>query len=269
MEKRVEDFFRQYRDDMPKGNFHRVISLGGSTELGWEKISAMIPNFPKGWYELARLPVKDRIEFTRDFWLESLPYKHGFSEFIQDFFSQVDDIRVFLTQKLTDSPFEAFFVYSMSGNSSFYRGALPASEEDLQTVQKLYPDLILPSDYTAFLRIHNGFWKTTDSTGIAPTYQLQELKVRFEKSLPVQDLLKTSSGAIVNPATLVPFYESFGMPFFQCFWTEWYPEEEMGNVYYCADTQTILFQGQNEASLENMSFPSFLDWLMFYLERIT
>jgi hypothetical protein len=83
-----------------------------------------------------------------------------------------------------------------------------------------------------------------------------------------EEVIKTSDGIEVDPKTLIPFYESFGMPFFQCFWTEWYPEEEMGNVYYSGVSKKILVAEDERPSEENMAFPTFLDWLMFYLERV-
>ena len=58
------------------------------------------------------------------------------------------------------------------------------------------------------------------------------------------------------------------MPFFQCFWLEWYPEDEMGNVYYSGVANTISDLAAKATSAENMAFPTFTDWLMFYLETI-
>jgi hypothetical protein len=58
------------------------------------------------------------------------------------------------------------------------------------------------------------------------------------------------------------------MPFYQCFWAEWYPEQEMGNVYYSGESKTISDVFGSFSSSETMAFTTFTDWLMFYLERI-
>lgn len=97
---------------------------------------------------------------------------------------------------------------------------------------------------------------------------MREVYERFQQMLKKLDVLKTTDEIEVNPKTLIPFYESFGMPFYQCFWSEWYPEEEMGNVYFSDLTKTISSTHLRESSPENMAFPTFIDWLKFYLERI-
>jgi hypothetical protein len=84
----------------------------------------------------------------------------------------------------------------------------------------------------------------------------------------VIDPITTPSGAIVNPASLIPFYESFGMPFFQCFWGEWYPEQEMGNVYLSPASRMISTCKKRGECDESLAFETFTDWLMFYLEKI-
>jgi hypothetical protein len=78
----------------------------------------------------------------------------------------------------------------------------------------------------------------------------------------------TSKGAPVNPKSVIPFYESFGIPFYQCFWGEWYPQQEMGNVYFSHTTKTISDVGGTDSSAESMAFQTFVEWLMFYLERV-
>lgn len=80
--------------------------------------------------------------------------------------------------------------------------------------------------------------------------------------------LLTAEGSEVNPKHLIPFYESFGFPCYQCFWADWYPDQEMGNIYYSGLTHTISANRDETVGTENMSFPTFLDWLMFYLETI-
>lgn len=268
MDYHVKEYFSHSSDDAPKGNFHRVIALHEAPDIDWESIQEIVPDFCRGWYELAQLSSKDRIEFIRDYWIGKLPYRQGVSENILQFFENLDDIGVYITQKVYDSPYESYLVYCLKGDSGFYKGCPSASEQELSNMQKQFPGFILPRDYLAFLLVHNGFSKTTDYTGIISTGKLIERYSEFQEMLSKEDIIKSSSGVEIDPKSLIPFYESFGMPFFQCFWTDWYPEEEMGNVYYSGQTKTVLFDQSGSPSVENMSFPTFLDWLMFYLERI-
>lgn len=268
MDRHVKEFFSQFSDDAPMGNFHRVIPLHDAPDIDWDTLHKLVPGLCKGWYELANLENKDRIEFLRDYWIDKLPYHNGISELIQTFFSGLDFIGLFITQKAYDDPYEAHIVYSLKGGAGFYQGGVPATEIQLQYIQKQLPDIRLPLDYLAFLQIHNGFSKTTDCTGIIPTGRFMQTYDEFQQLLMTEDVIKTSAGSEVDPKTLIPFYESFGMPFFQCFWTEWYPEEEMGNVYYSGQTKTVLIDLDKSVSIENMAFATFSDWLMFYLERV-
>ncbi len=268
MDRHVNEFFRQSSGETPR-NFYRVIPLHEAPDVDWETVHQMVPGLFKGWYELAHLPSKDRIEFIRDFWLNKLPYHCGFSEFLVRFFESLDDVGVFLTQQKYDDAFEASIVYCLKEDSGFYRGGTPATEEEIEALQKHFPDYILPSDYKAFLQVHNGFWKTTDISGIAGTDRMVEMNEAFQKMLNQQERLLSTSGREADPKSLIAFYESFGMPFFQCFWGEWYPEGEMGNVYYSGVTRSIIYSEGAEQGPENMAFPTFLDWLMFYLEKIT
>ena len=269
MDQHVREFFRQFSDETPGGTFHKVIALHDAPDIDWKTFSKCIPALSKGWYELSRLNRRDRIDFTRDFWLEKLPYRPAFTEFIPRFFENLDDIGIFITQQKFDDPFEAFMVYSIKDDSGFYRGALPAEEQQLAAMQQQFPEAILPADYKAFLQIHDGFWKTTDSTGITRSAHMRAAYESFQELLAEDEAPKLSNSLIFNPRSLIPFYESFGMPFFQCFWADWYPEEEMGNVYYSGLAKTISMPKGKGSSPENMAFPTFLDWLMFYLERIS
>lgn len=269
MDRHVHDFFQMSADGAPNGHFHKVIALHEAPDIDCETLCQLVPDLSKGWYELAILNTKDRIEFTRDYWLDKLPYRKGVNEFINTFFAGLDDIGIFITQKKFDDPFEASIIYSLKGNRGFYRGGSAASEEQIAEAQRLFPDYILPADYRAFLMIHNGFWKTTDCTGVTRVGQLGDLYNRLQNHFSEGMRVQTSDGDPVNPKTLIPFYESFGMPFFQCFWGEWYPESEMGNVYFSGETNTVLFAEGGNSKTENMAFPTFLDWLLFYLEQVT
>lgn len=266
MKNHVKDFFQASSGGSSSGHFYRVFPLHEAPDIDCDTLCQMVPDLSKPWYELAVLDRKDRIDFTRDYWLDKLPYHKSFTEFINRFFSHLEDIGIYITQKKMDESFEACMVYSFKGGTSFYRGGSPMTDEQRLYLQKLFPNYILPADYLAFMEIHNGFWKTTDCTGITRTNKIKETYQSLQKMLSDMNLT-TSEGKEVDPKTLIPFYESFGLPFFQCFWAEWYPGEEMGNVYIGANTNIVTLAEGGAPSPDNMAFPSFLDWLVFYLEK--
>lgn len=272
MDFHIKEFYRQSSDDYSSGNFHEVIELNELSHIPWENIRKKVPKLNRGWYELAHLSHEDRIEFTRDFWLATLPYHPKMQDFVIRFFSSLDDIAIFITQKQFDDEYEAQMVYSLSNDGGFFRGFLPVDDNELAEFQKCFPDFIFPQDYLSFLSIHNGFCKATDSTGIFKAGHMWENYNQFQSMLEAMETnVTTERGLTVNPKTLIPFYESFGMPFFQCFWGEWYPQNVlgMGNVYFSVTAKTISDPlNYEESSSLNMAFTTFMDWLMFYLERI-
>lgn len=272
MDFHIKEFYQQSSDDTPSGNFHTVISLNDAPDIPWESIVKKVPDLNKGWYELAHLTAQDRIEFTRDFWLATLPYHPKLQETITRFFNSLDDIGIYITQKQYDDDFEAQMVYSVANNGGFFRGFTPANENDIAEFQKSFQDYIFPHDYMAFMRIHNGFCKATDTTGIFKVEQMKENYERFQLMLESMNTnVTTERGITVNPRTLIPFYESFGMPFFQCFWGDWYPQNVvgMGNVYFSVTSKTVSDPlNYGDSTSLNMSFTTFINWLMFYLERI-
>lgn len=267
MDSHVKEYFRQYSDDTPSGKFHRVIPLHDSPHIVWEEVHQLVPRLCKGWYELGQLSPADRIEFLKDFWFATMPYLPQLSKAFNDFFNSIDDVGIFITQQSFDDPFEVQLVYSCKKDMGYFRGLMPANDEEISRLQKSFPDYTFPPDYLAFLQIHNGFCKATD-TGIIPTSKMLNSYQQFQQMLEQQEIITTLSGEPVDPKTLVPFYESFGMPFYQCFWTEWYPAGEMGNVYYSGVTKKISDINLEGNAEETMTFPTFTDWLMFYLELV-
>lgn len=257
-----------FPNEMPKRNYHKVVALHHEGEMTWDEVVSLVPEFSRGWFELARLSQRDRIDFTRDFWLATLPYNTSFNPFLTEFFALLDDVGVFITQKKYDDPFHAHIVYSLSERRGFFHGAPPISETHLAVLQDLFPDYILPEDYLAFLQIHDGFSKATDCTGIIRSSHMLDSYKSFQSLLACKEPIpKGDSDGVVDPKTLIPFYESFGMPFYQCFLGGWYPEQEMGNVYYSAEANTISETRMGLGS-ETMSFANFLEWLKFYLEQV-
>ena len=268
MDYHAVDYYRAYsEEEAPHAHFHRVIALHDSPLIDWKEAFELAPRLCRGWYELAQLATPDRIELMRDFWLAKLPYHPSLSDFLITFFASLDDIGVFMTQRTYDEPFEADLVYSLSDNSGFFHGHPPAKEAEIISLQKDFPDYMLPIDYLAFLQIHNGFAKLTD-TGIMPSGVLRETYDHFQSSLEKREPLVTNQGVEINPASLIPFYKSFGLPFYQCFWGEWYPEQEMGNIYYSDAIKIISPCLQKSDCIETMAFETFTDWLMFYLEKV-
>lgn len=268
MDHHLKDYYRQSSDETPRGNYHTVIALHLAPDITWEAISEKVPTLPRGWFELAHLTSRDRMEFLRDFWLSKLPYRQGIDAAIARFFGSLDDIGIFITQKKFDDPYEPHLIYSLRGDNGFFRGDPPIDEKELVKLQKTFPNIILPKDYLAFLQIHNGFCKTTDCTGVIKSTLVPEAYASLAKRLQEQEPIMTSRETFVDPNSLIPFYKSFGMPFYQCFWTEWYPEQEMGNVYFSAEAKTISDVYGGGTGSEKMAFPTFIDWLAFYIEGI-
>jgi len=271
MDKHIKDFFSSSSagNAGPAGKFHQVISLNDRPELTWAEVTAKMPNFPRGWFELSHLTPEDRVSFTSEYWNTKIPFDLTINPSLGKFFKSLDDIAIYLTQKKYDDPYDVTMVYSIGDNGGFFRGQLPASDEDCITLQDQFSEIIFPDDYIAFLQIHNGFKKSIDCTGILPVLEVYQVYRRLREDVEGQDeVITTRAGDLVNPATLIPFYESFGMPHFQCFWEEWYNEHGMGNVYYSLGERVISHPQKGETSAESMAFPTFSEWLVFYLERI-
>lgn len=269
MSDHIKDFYRASTEDSPNSHFHQVIALNEGPDIEWETIHLKVPSLPRGWFELSRLDLRDRVEFTRDFWMKKLPFHPHLHEFIAEFFNLIEDIHVFLVQQKFDDPFEAHLVYRLKDDGGFFKGYPPALESELLQLQADFPDVIFPKDYIAFLQVHNGLCKTTDCTGIFQTKCMKAMYDNFQADLEKSDKeISSATGSVINPKSLIPFYESFGMPFFQCFYKDWYPEDEMGNVYYSGNTNTISDVKNLDPSREAMAFPTFSDWLTFYLEAI-
>lgn len=261
MNRHVKEYYRPFSPHFGKGNFYSVISLQDCPDNSWDVLFQLAPTLPKGWYELSHLPLGDRIEFTRDYWLTSIGFHPLFEQFLTHFFFQIDDIGIFLVQEKKGGHFIPEMVYSLGEEGGFFRGKVPANEGNFDLLESQFRSTTFPKDYFSFLRIHDGFCKSTDSTGILSSLELfsvyQELKLDQQ--------LITSGSRIVNPKTLIPFYASFGQPYFQCFWQEWYPQGEMGNVYFRAEQTSI---SDITRPSEEMAFSTFIDWLIFYLEPI-
>ncbi len=268
MDRHVKEYFSSGSEKNPEAHFLKVIVLHDAPDADFDLIARSLPANCRGWMELAQLPTIDRIELVKEFWLCKMRNHPRLVRFLVSFFDTIDDIGIYITQKHHNEPLDCHMVYSLPNDTGFYRGKLPAEENDLLQIQDKFSEWVLPSDYLAFLQVHDGFAKATDCTGITSSVKLIPAYDKFQAYLDQQDPLFTTSGRAVDSKSLIPFYESYGMPFYQCFWGEWHPESEMGNVYYSGLTNSIIDPEGELGSAEQMAFPTFADWLVFYLERV-
>jgi len=244
-----------------------VIFLDEMMKLSWEEVSKKSPDLPRGWYELSRVTPKDRVEFTRDYWLDRLPYHPSAHPQIYEFFDQLDDIAVVLAMQKDEEAFLPELVYSFEDNSTFFRGKPPCSEEDLFEM-RCEIRMPLPNDYLSFVRIHSGFGKLSEM-GLLPVGEIGDAKRRVMEMVTRNERpLKAGTGAgrRVDPGSLIPFYEAVGLSCFQCFYADWYPGNEMGNVYLSGIDYTISDTTKSGSWAEGLAFSSFLEWLVYYLQ---
>jgi len=230
----------------------------------------MVPLLPRGWYELSRLPTEDRIEFTREFWLSKIPFispnESHLEERLDTFFESLDDIEIFATQSKSDQPFDMHMVYGLKEATGFFHGGPPVSELGLDNLRKQFVHVNLPPDYLAFLQIHDGFSKYTD-TGLLKSRDMARTFQHLQHLLS-EEILIRPDGQVIDPSSLIPFYESFGLHCYQCFYADWHPEIEMGNIYFSEHDRTVSNFIDRHHLEENLAFSTFLGWLVFYLEDI-
>lgn len=265
-----EHFHEFYGREGKPEVFHQVIALNRETHLKWEELSQKIPLLPRGWYELSRLSIEDRIEFTRAFWLGKIPFispdESHLEERLETFFESLDDIEIFATQSKVGGPFDVHMVYGLKEATGFFHGGPPLNEGGLETLKKQFSRINFPPDYLAFLQIHDGFSKYTD-TGVIKSRDLSRTYQHLQEILS-DEILVRPDGEVIDPVNLIPFYESFGLHCYQCFYSDWYPSLEMGNIYFSEHDRTVSNFLDHYHLEENLAFPTFLGWLIFYLEDI-
>src|ERR1700738_3651907 len=107
MSEHIHDF---YSSGGGHKHFHQVVALHDAPTLEWDKISKTAPFLPRGWFELSRLPVEDRIEFTREYWQSKLPYIDSEGQRLEkrlyDFFGNLDEIGIYAAQETEGSLFD-------------------------------------------------------------------------------------------------------------------------------------------------------------------
>lgn len=265
----MSDPIHEYYSESPgSGHFHKVIALHEKTGIEWEVLSKDIPLLPRGWFELSRLPLEDRLEFTKGYWFAKLPFLASdgmnLEERLEIFFEHVEEIAIFATQTSPQQPFDVHMVYGLKEGQGFFHGSPPANKESIATLVKQFAEFILPHDYLAFLEIHDGFCKYTD-TGLIKMREMARIFMKFQELLE-DAILIGPDGEQINPSHLIPFYESSQLHCYQCFYADWYPREEMGNVHYSEIERAMSNFADERRWEESQAFPTFMRWLVNYLE---
>lgn len=252
-------FFRSGKD----APFSSVRILSEEPNCSWEEVARVAFDIPRGWYELSRVSSQDRVEFARDFWLDRLPYHPIAHPALFEFFERLDDVGVVLVQRVKDEPMDAELVYSLADNGSFFRGRTPASDGEILELKREI-NANLPRDYLCFLDIHNGFGKLSEM-GLLEIEEIADLRRKIIDMVLRSDKRLKSGEIEVDPSSLIPFFEALGLSSFQCFYSDWYPGSEMGNVYFSGIDYTISDVNQKKAWIENLAFSTYSEWLSYYL----
>ena len=256
---------KKYYELGGESNIQEVLILSEETTLNWNEISEKIPEIPRGWFELSRISPEERIEFVTDLWLDRLPYHPGGQSVISHFFSRLDDIAILVVRR--EGEYSAEMVYSFADNRSFFRGLPPATEEDVR-VFKRELGIQVPYDYLSFLRLHNGFGKLSEIE-IIRMEDIATAREAVREIVTNTDHVIEWKNHIIDPEALIPFYEDYGLNSFQCFFTDWYPGSEMGNVYLSGISYTMSDTTERSHWIEQRAFTSFLEWLAIYLEGMS
>lgn len=263
MNDHVREFYR-LDSQFGENSFKDVIFLRPDLDLGYDEICVKCPNFPRGYYELSHLGLKDRIEFIYSFWEKTLSFDLHVNQFFKDFFSRVEDIGIFLVRKEVDPDYQCHFIYSLDDDHTFYKAGPSADLQFLERLKGQFQES-LPQDYINFFKIHDGFAKDGD-LGLIPSREL--LKERRTLQAKIQHLNGLFQEKKIDPEGLIPFYKTFGLDIYQCFIRDWYPEKEMGNTLFSLNEGYISDYNDSLSRSKNLAFPTFLDWLMFYMEVI-
>jgi hypothetical protein len=258
-----QSIFEYYKKNSDS-NFIDVIIVDEKISKTFEELKSLTFNFPKAWYELSKLSITDKIEFSRDFCLKTLPYSPEIYPLIYDFFVNLNDIFVIMTKKKEEQKYLVELVYSIQNDSTFFRGRPPLDSEQIRYVNSQFND-ILPSDFLSFLKIHSGFSKNADS-GIIPAEDMFDVTTNMIELIESQKRVILSNQKVVDPNDLIFFYQSYQRVDFQCFYSRWFPYSDVGNVYYSYNEDSISNFNDKNTWSENLAFPTFLNWLIFYLE---
>lgn len=241
MQKQIIEYFEQ----------EEIIPLSEIPRVSWEEAHQMAPRLTKGWYELCRLDAGVRFEFIRDYWFNSLPYHPHTFAFIDRFFARVKDVPMFVLKQ------EIFLAYVLKDDSTFFFGRAPLIDQEIESFKKRI-NFPLPETFLKFYRIHNGFIKAGDRGELLSTEALLEEEKRFKN----EEILFKCGEEVVESKNLLPFYQFFSFDAYQCFYREWVPDQEVGNVCCLLKDKAIA----DYRKRDEKAFLTFIDWLSFYME---
>jgi hypothetical protein len=262
MNSQIRDFFRVDRSHDP--HFKEVRFLSEEPDLDWKDVGEM--GLLRSWFELSRISMADRIEFSREFWLGQFSFHPKATRSLIEFFDRLDDVAVVTFRQTNEEPWTSELIYSLGDNSCFFRGRPPANEKKIDAIKKQFLQN-LPHDYWAFFRLHNGFGKLTE-LGLLPLENLMNAREQvINTCLQSEEPLRMGETRL-DPLSLFPFYEVYGVGSFQCFNAEWYPSSEMGNIYFSGIETTVSDISDLKTWAENLAYPTFLEWLTAFLEGI-
>jgi hypothetical protein len=245
-------------------NFSSVEIIDSSFSL--DQIYSKCPVFFKGWYELVKLKPYDAIDFVKEFWENTLPYSASFEYFLNYFFSFVDLIVPVLLKQKNSQNYVAELCYFFRDKNLVYRGSLPISDDNKIFQINSSFENVFPEDFLSFLKIHNGFAKFLDF-GIMDAYEIPFYQKQIVQNLQSNSNVIKCNDVVVDPSMLIPFYRSANSRDFQCFYKDWYPNLEIGNVNFSISNHTIS-NYMSSIGEDSLAFQSFLDWFKFYLEEI-
>ncbi len=258
----MNDLAKKFYVEGGDEKFEQVLILHENRDLSWQELSEKACDLPRSWFELSHVSREERIEFVCDFWLDRLPFNPKSHPFFFQFFSRLDDVAVIVVKK--ENEFFSEMVYSLADNSTFFRGFPPAIDQDISAF-KTEIGCGLPRDYLSFLRIHDGFGKLSE-LGLLKMEDVILARVHVRNLLLGGEKEMRWEGHLIDPSSLIPFYEDYGLDSFQCFFSDWYPNNEMGNVYFSGIDYTISDVTSRKNWSEQSAFVSFLEWFICYLE---
>lgn len=262
----TQEFFSD-KSSSPFANahFHQVIALHEEKNLKWEDISRIVPILPRGWFELSTLSKEDRIDFTLQYWLSKLTFATSKGIFLEErlinFFENMQDIGIYVTQDHKMAAFDVHMIYSLKEEIAYFHGCPPASVDTCAILAKQFETIHFPKDYLGFLEIHDGFSKYFDR-GLIKTKEMAKTYLKFQDD-QFDETLLLPTGQPVDLSTLIPFYESEVLHGYRCFYADFVPELEMGNIYLSQ------LHNQNGYRIfdDGPVYPTFISWFLDYLEE--
>ncbi|WP_213357869.1 hypothetical protein [Chlamydiifrater phoenicopteri] len=227
----------------------------------WEAILSKVPLLPRGWFELAGLSHKERLELCCQFWLSRLDLSTEALSFIMEFFSTLDALEVFAYRISSLSPFQPCLLYLGKEGKNSFVGYPPVQPSGC------VPSFCGDRVYANFFYIHDGFGNFEDK-GILSTKDLAKASQKLRKLLIEEGKFDETEDCY--SLGVFPFYEGASPDNYQCFLVN--PEVckslPSPNMFFSKDN----LHGAGDVLLgikpffsENYHYSSFLDWFKKYL----